>query len=71
MNGGRDGLELIRRLLAQAPALLRAPGCLLLECDPAQAARVRTLARRAFPAASVEVLRDLSGRWRAVEVRLG
>ena len=71
LNGGRDGLELIRRLLAQAPALLRAPGCLLLECDPAQAARVRTLARRAFPAASVEVLRDLSGRWRAVEVRLG
>jgi release factor glutamine methyltransferase len=71
LNGGRDGLDLIRRLLAQAPAVLRAPGCLILECDPAQAARVRRLAASAFPSGSVEVLRDLAGRWRAVEVRIG
>jgi release factor glutamine methyltransferase len=68
LSGGRDGLDLIRRLLEQAPRVLRAPGCLLLECDPAQAARVQRLARRAFPEAAVAALRDLSGRRRAVEV---
>ncbi|HYM49797.1 MAG TPA: peptide chain release factor N(5)-glutamine methyltransferase [Candidatus Limnocylindrales bacterium] len=68
LSGGRDGLDLIRRLLDQAPATLRAPGCLLLECDPAQARRVRGLATRAFPAARVAVLHDLSGRARGVEV---
>ena len=70
LSGGRDGLDLIRRLLAEAPAVLRAPGYLLLECDAAQARRVRTLAARAFPGARVASVGDLSGRSRAVEVRL-
>jgi release factor glutamine methyltransferase len=70
LNGGRDGLDLIRRLLEQAPRVLRPPGYLVLECDPAQAPRVRRLAQRAFPAASVVIQRDLAGRRRAVEVTL-
>lgn len=68
LSGGRDGLDLIRRLLEQAPSVLRAPGFLILECDPAQAATVQRLAQRAFPQASAAVLRDLAGRRRAVEV---
>ena len=67
---GPAGLDLIHRLFAQAPGVLRAPGCLLVEFDPPQARRVRALAGRAFPGASIEVHRDLAGRLRAVEVRL-
>ena len=68
LNGGPDGLELIRELLSQAPRRLRRPGCLLLECDPAQARTIRRLAARAFPHASVDVVKDLSGRARVIEV---
>jgi release factor glutamine methyltransferase len=71
LNGGRDGLDLIRRLLVQAAVLVRAPGCLLLECDPAQARRLSSLAARAFPGARVDLITDLSGRSRVVEVVLG
>ena len=68
LNGGRDGLDLIRRAIAQAPNVLRRPGCLLVECDPAQARSVLALARKAFPYGTAEVLRDLTGRPRVVRV---
>jgi release factor glutamine methyltransferase len=71
LNGGRDGLDLIRRALIEAPHVLQKPGCLLIECDPAQARRLRALAERVFPSGRIEILRDLSGRSRAVQVTLG
>jgi len=69
LDGGPDGLSVIRRALAQAPHTLRSPGCLLLECDPGQAARLRRLAQRTWPNAAVSVIPDLAGRARVVEVR--
>jgi release factor glutamine methyltransferase len=68
LHGGPDGLRLIRRLVAQAAHVLRSDGCLLLECDPAQAASIAGLCRTSFPGATVEIIRDLSGRQRVVEV---
>jgi release factor glutamine methyltransferase len=68
LSGGRDGLDLIRRAIAQAPGVLRRPGCLLVECDPAQARSVLALARRAMPGSSADVQRDLAGRARVVRV---
>jgi release factor glutamine methyltransferase len=69
LNGGADGLRLIRRALADAPRMLRSGGAMVIECDPRQARSVVRLARSAFPGATIGVLADLSRRSRAVEVR--
>jgi len=70
LNGGTDGLRLIRRALADAPRMLRSGGAMVIECDPRQARSVVRLARSTFPGATIGVLADLSRRSRAVEVRL-
>lgn len=70
LNGGPDGLRLIRRALADAPRMLRSGGAMVIECDPGQARSVVKLARSMFPGATLGVLADLSRRPRAVEVRL-
>ncbi len=68
LDGGSDGLDLIRRLLAQAPVVLKAEGALLLEIEARQGSAVAALAATAFPGAAVEVLRDLAGLDRVVAV---
>ena len=68
LAAGPDGLNLIRRLLTQAPARLRRGGAILLEIGAEQGAAVSTLARRHFPSAEVRVLQDLAGLDRAVEI---
>ncbi len=68
LAAGPDGLDLIRRLLAQAPARLRRSGVILLEIGATQGAAVSTLARRHFPDAEVQVLQDLAGLDRVVEI---
>lgn len=70
LDGGPDGLRVIRRALAAAPRTLRAGGAMIIECDPRQARSLVSLARSTFPGATVGVLADLSRRSRAVEVRL-
>jgi len=47
LDGGRSGLEVIRRFLAGARSALREDGCLLMEIGATQAADVAALARRA------------------------
>ncbi len=62
---GSDGLELITRMVAQAPSYLNPGGCLLLECATFQAERVEALMQdRGFQQTSL--VPDLSGLPRAV-----
>jgi release factor glutamine methyltransferase len=68
LNGGDDGLTLIRRLLTQAPAALNPGGTLLVEIGARQGALVTALARTAFPHAAVRIHPDLAGRDRVLEV---
>lgn len=68
LDGGRDGLDLIRRLLMQSPAVLAPAGALLLEIEARQGPAVAALASTAFPDARVLVLRDLAGMDRVVSV---
>ncbi len=68
LDGGPDGLEVIRRLFEQAPAALRPGGAMLVEIDPRQLQSVTSLASTAFPGASVSYRRDLAGLPRAVVV---
>ncbi len=48
LDGGPDGLDLVRRLLMQAPAYLLPGGALLLEIGARQGEAVMNLARAAF-----------------------
>jgi release factor glutamine methyltransferase len=69
LDGGEDGLVLIRRLLEGAPQRLRPGGAVLLEIGATQGPRVAEIARRRFPEAEIRVLPDLAGRDRVVEIR--
>lgn len=66
LDGGADGLDLVRDLLADAPRVLAPGGAIGLEIDPSQAQAVQALARATFPEAAVTVLHDLAGHARHV-----
>jgi len=66
LDGGPDGLDLIRRLLAQAPGVLAPGGLALLEIQSGQGKRVAELAGAAFEGAEVRVLADYAGYDRVV-----
>ncbi len=69
LDGGRDGLSLIRTALAQAPAAVKPGGLVLFECDPAQTRRLVRLAQGHWPAAQVTVHKDLAGQDRVVRIQ--
>jgi len=71
LDGGPDGLRLIRRLLCQAPPYLSPSGALVLEIGDDQGAAVRELASRAFPEAHIEVRQDLAGLDRLLLIQRG
>ena len=68
LDGGVDGLNTIRRIMQQAPSRLASPGLLLLEIGAEQGGAVEALAREAFPAAAVSILKDLARHDRALRV---
>jgi len=69
LDGGPDGLAVIRRLLAQVPGVLRPGGGLLVEIGADQGKAAVRLARTYFPRAEVRVHPDLAGRDRVLEVQ--
>jgi release factor glutamine methyltransferase len=66
LDGGMDGLHLIRRLLADVPRVVRLGGTVLLELDPEQADATRDL----LPNARSRVVDDLAGLGRVVRLDL-
>lgn len=71
LDGGPDGLDLIKRLLEQAPAKLKDHGIILLELDPEQVPAVDALARELFPGAELSVEKDLAQRDRIFVINRG
>lgn len=69
LDGGPDGLDLFRRLFAQAPRYVKPDGWLMLEIGATQGPAVSTLARQAFPLAAVNLHRDYAGLTRVVEIQ--
>ena len=69
LDGGPDGLSLIRRFLEQAPASLAPSGLLLMEIEAGQGKAALDLAGQAFPRAEIVLLPDLAGRDRLVRIR--
>jgi release factor glutamine methyltransferase len=68
LDGGPDGLALIRRLLVQAPERLLPGSLLLMEIEAGQGTAVASLAEQAFPTSPIRLLQDLSGRDRLLVV---
>lgn len=70
LDGGRDGLDLVRRLLAAAPAWLAPGGLILLEIEASQGPAAMALAFDLFADAVIHLHRDLSGHDRLLEIRI-
>ena len=66
LDGGTDGLELIRGLLSQSMDKVSSTGAILFEIDSSQENSARILAREYFPNSHISVLDDLSGSSRAI-----
>jgi release factor glutamine methyltransferase len=69
LDGGKDGLALIRTALMQARASVKPGALLLFECDPAQTRRLVRLAHGHWPTAQVSVHKDLAGLDRTVRIQ--
>ncbi len=70
LDGGEDGLDLIRKLLQQATTRLRPHSAIFLEIGWQQGNAVQKLARSCFPEADVAVLPDFAGHDRIVKIAL-
>jgi release factor glutamine methyltransferase len=70
LDGGPDGLDVIRRLLLQIPMHVARAAVLFLEISEEQGGQAIQLASSRFPKASVRLHRDLEGLDRVVEIQL-
>lgn len=68
LDGGPDGLDLVRRLLAQAVDLCQPGALLLLEIGAGQGEAALAAVRAIWPAAEAAVLLDYAGHDRIVRV---
>jgi release factor glutamine methyltransferase len=68
LDGGADGLDLIRGLLNLSIESLNSRGLLLLEIEATQGPKAISLARKAYPGALIHVHRDLAGHDRLLEI---
>jgi release factor glutamine methyltransferase len=68
LDGGRDGLDLVRRLLATAHPHLKPGGAILLEIGAAQGMAATAAARTHYPTAGVRLEQDYAGLDRLVVI---
>jgi release factor glutamine methyltransferase len=69
LQGGEDGLDIIRRLLAQATTKLSAGGAIFLEIGWRQGTAVTQLAHSYFPNTAITLLPDFAGHDRVVVIK--
>ena len=69
LDGGADGLDLVRRLLASAPRLVAQGGLLLLEVEAGHGDSAPALARALLSRAAVELLPDMAGKPRLLRIQ--
>lgn len=70
LDGGPDGLEIIRRLLAQIPAVADADALILLEIMAGQGGALAAEVEARLPEAVVEILPDYAGHDRIARIRI-
>ena len=70
LDGGEDGLDLIRRFLVGVHRYLKPAGVLLMEMDPRQIPRASAFAAEAIPGAHIRIVQDLTCRDRVLVVEM-
>ncbi len=70
LDGGADGLDLVRRLLSIAPQWLAPDARMLFEIEAGQGAEVLSLAHNLFSRAEIHLHRDLTSRDRLLDIIL-
>ncbi|HXY74370.1 MAG TPA: peptide chain release factor N(5)-glutamine methyltransferase, partial [Dehalococcoidales bacterium] len=70
LDGGKDGLNVIRKICQQAGDMLKPGGTMLLEIGMGQGEQVRTLLQEKFPGCRVNVTTDYAKIERLVSVTL-
>jgi release factor glutamine methyltransferase len=70
LDGGADGLVLIRRLLSQIPQAVNPHALVLLEIGAGQGAATLTLVKQALSPQSAHLILDYAGLDRIIEVQL-
>ena len=70
LEGGQDGMELLRRLVGAIPDLVRPGGFAALEIDEGQGGALRSLVETRIPSAEVTVEQDLAGHERILTIAL-
>ncbi len=69
LDGGKQGVDQIFRLIDQLKGKVNPGGCVLLEIGMGQAEAVRGYLKKLFPATSIDTLKDLAGIERVVRIR--
>ncbi len=70
LNGGTEGLDLIRKLLIKAKPLIKKPGLILVETESSLGEQTLDLANINFPQAKVSLIKDLSAKDRLIRIEL-
>lgn len=70
LDGGADGLDLVRRLLQLAPDWLAPNGMMLLEIEATQGTQALSLAYDSFDEVKLQLHQDLAGHNRLLEIVL-
>jgi release factor glutamine methyltransferase len=65
LDGGDDGLNVIRKIVSRAPEFLCSGGALLLEADPRQMESIASLYKEAH-FYDIQTHKDLSGKERVI-----
>jgi release factor glutamine methyltransferase len=71
LDGGVDGLDLIRKFMPGAATFIRPGGMLLMEIEADQSEVVMELALNAFPESSLRMVRDFAGLPRLIVIQAG
>jgi len=70
LDGGADGLDLIRRFLSQVQERIEPGGLILMEIEASQGTQVLSLAYDAFSEAEIHLHKDTAGRDRLMEIQV-
>lgn len=70
LDGGPDGLGLIRKLLEQTQTKLKTGGVILMEFGAPEVALLRDTAREYFPEADLSIKADLAGHLRLMVIEM-
>lgn len=66
--GGKDGLDIYRRLAKELPLIMHSHSRVFLEIGFQQGQAVKQLMEEAFPNRTVQVIQDMSGKERMIQV---